>query len=247
MGLQGREEGIHLYGPKGAEEVLISAIHLGVERVPFPVRVRELSPGETVGLGEYEIVPFRAQHGTPALGYALREYPRLGRFDVDRARALGVPEGPLFGQLHRGEAVEVGGRTVRPEEVVGEPRPGRLVVYTGDTRPTADTLEMSRGADLLIHEATFGEEEVDRAKETFHATAREAAALAEEAGVDRLILTHISARHSENPGPLADEARAIFPATVVAHDGLTLELGYRADEEGPVGESEGGAEGRVHG
>jgi ribonuclease Z len=247
MGLQGREEGIHLYGPRGAEEVLISAIHLGVERVPFPVRVRELGPGEAVGLAEYEIVAFRAQHGTPALGYTLREHPRLGRFDVDRARELGVPEGPLFGRLHRGEAVEVRGRTVRPEEVVGDPRPGRVVVYTGDTRPTDDTVEMSRGADLLIHEATFGAEEADRARETFHTTAREAAALAKEAGVARLILTHISARHSENPAPLADEARAVFPETVVAHDGLTLELGYRADEEWPGEGSKGGGEDSAHG
>jgi ribonuclease Z len=235
MGLQGREDPIHLYGPPGAEDVLTNAVHLGIERVSFPVRVREVGPGDSIPLGEYEVAAFPVRHGTSAVGYVLREHPRLGRFDVDRARALGVPEGPLFGRLHRGEPVEVNGGTIRPEEVVGDPRPGRLVVYTGDTRPTPETIEVARGADLLIHEATFGEEDADRARETFHSTAKGAALLARDAGVARLVLTHISARYSENPGALADEAREVFPDSVVAHDGMSLELGYRG-EEGELGE-----------
>jgi ribonuclease Z len=190
-----------------------------------------MEPGDAIPYGEYAVEAFSVGHGTPALGYALREHPRLGRFDVERARALGVPEGPLFGRLHRGEAVDVGGRVIQPSEVVGDPRPGRLVVYTGDTRPAADTVEAARGADLLIHEATFTEDEAHRARETYHSTAREAAVLAREAGVERLILTHVSARYADNPGPLLAEARPVFSRTTVAHDGLSLELAYRSAVE----------------
>jgi ribonuclease Z len=239
MALQGREEPLALYGPRGAESVLTRAIHLGVERIPFSVSVTEVTGGEPFSFGEYEVVPFPVWHGTEAVGYALREHERLGRFDVERARALGVPEGRLFGQLHRGETVTVGDRTIHPEEVVGPPRPGRLVVYTGDTRPSESTAEISKGADLLIHEATFGEEEAERAHETYHSTAKGAALLAREANPRRLILTHVSARYSDNPAPLLEEARAFFPETQVAHDGLSIELGYRPDdpEEDPGGEA----------
>ncbi|MFH1765949.1 MAG: ribonuclease Z [Gemmatimonadota bacterium] len=232
MALQGREEPLTIYGPPGAGEVLQAAIHLGVERIPFPVSVHELGPGDSVPFQEYDVVPFSARHGTSAVGYALKEHPRLGRFDVDRARALGVPEGRLFGRLHRGEAVEVGGRIILPEEVVGIPRPGRLVVYTGDTRPTPAAVEAAEGADVLIHEATFLEEEAERAHETFHSTAKGAALVAREARVERLLLTHVSARYSEDSRPLAEEAREVFPATTVAQDGMSLELGYRQDQEG---------------
>jgi ribonuclease Z len=231
MGLQGREEALQIYCPKGAGDVLDRATHLGIDRVQFPVRIQELKDAETVSFGEYEVEAFRVQHGTPALGYALREHPRLGRFDVEKARAMGVPEGPLFGRLHKGETVEVGGKTIRPEEVVGSPRPGRLVVYSGDTRPVSATVEISRGADLLIHEATFIEEEAQRAHETFHSTAKGAAGLARDAEVERLVLTHLSARYAENPTPILEEAREIFPTTAVGYDGMCLELGYRSDME----------------
>jgi ribonuclease Z len=145
---------------------------------------------------------------------------------VERARALGIPEGPLYGRLHRGEAVEVEGRIIDPQELVGPTRPGRLVVYTGDTRPCAATVERSRGADLLIHESTFGNDELDRAHETYHSTAEEAARIASEAGVGQLFLTHLSARYSDQPGPLEEEARAVFGASRVAHDGLVVEVPY---------------------
>jgi ribonuclease Z len=231
MGLQGREEPLRIYCPKGAKAVLEAATHLGFDRVQFPVSIRELAPGETIGFGEYEVEAFEVQHGTQAIGYALREHPRLGRFDVEKARALGIPNGPLFGRLHKGEAVEVDGNTIHPSQLVGDPRPGRLVVYTGDTRPFAGTAEIAKGADLLIHEATFADEEAQRAHETFHSTALGAATLAQEAGVERLVLTHISARYADNTTPLLEEGRQAFPRTRVAHDGLSLELGYRQDQE----------------
>jgi len=227
LGLQGREAPVTLWTPSGTRGVIEEAVHLGVERVPFDVRIRELSPGEAVEREEYEIVPFETAHGGRSLGYAVVEHSRLGRFNPERAVELGVPPGPLFGRLHAGEVVEVEGRTVRPEEVVGPERPGRRVVYTGDTRPSQGTVTAAASADLLIHDATFAEEEAERARKTGHSTAREAAAVARDAGALRLVLTHISPRYAEDPRTLEQEARETFPQTVVAHDGLTVEVPYR--------------------
>ena len=227
MGLQGREEGMTVYGPAGTEGRLREAVRLGAQRSPFPVEVRGLEPGARVEFEGWAVHAYRADHGVPALGYALVEEVRLGRFDPEAARRLGVPEGPLFGRLHRGEAVVVDGREVAPADVVGPPRRGRKVVYSGDTRPTRDTVEIARGAELLIHEATFGADEVARARETRHSTSAEAARVALRAGVQELVLTHISARHSENPARLKAGGRKVFPACRVARDGLEIEIGYR--------------------
>ncbi|NIP83397.1 MAG: ribonuclease Z [Gemmatimonadetes bacterium] len=226
MGLQGREEPMRLYCARGEKRIVDEAVHLGVERVPFPVSIHELRPGGAVQRDGYEIVAFRTRHGRHSLGYALVEHDRLGRFDPERARELGVPEGPLFGRLHRGEAVEVDGRTVGPDEVVGPARPGRRIVYSGDTRPIDATVEHAAHADLLIHEATFAEEEADRARETEHSTAREAAVVARDAGARRLVLTHISPRYGMDPSVLEQEARAVFPGAVVARDGMEIEIPY---------------------
>lgn len=231
MGLQGREEPITLWGPKGSGSILHDAVHLGVERVPFQIDIRELEAGERIQRDDYDILAYRTQHGGQSLGYALIEHERLGRFHPEKAKALGVPEGPLFGRLHRGEAVEVDGRIVRPEDVVGAPRPGRRVVYTGDTRPCRQTIEAARNADLLIHDATFAEDEADRARATRHSTAREAAEVARRAGALRLVLTHLSSRYSEDPRTVEREARAVFPATQVAYDGMEIEVPYRTDDE----------------
>ena len=232
LGLQGRTEPLTLYGPVGAEAILSQAVGLGLERSHFPIEIRELEPGCRVEKEEYDVVPYAVRHGTRALGYALIEHPRLGRFDVATARKLGVPEGPLFGRLHRGEAVEVDGRTITPDQVVGPSRPGRKVVYTGDTSPCRQTVEVAQGAELLIHDGTFGSEEEQRARDTFHTTARGAAKVARDAGVERLVLTHVSARYADNATPLEKEARQVFAATVVAYDGLVLEIPYGPDGGG---------------
>jgi ribonuclease Z len=229
LGLQGREEPMRLWTPTGTRGVLEAAVHLGVERVPFPISISELEPGQRVPRDGYDIVAFGTRHGIRSLGYALAERPRLGRFDIERARALGVPEGPLFGRLHRGESVQVDGRTIDPSDVVGAARAGRTVVYTGDTRPAPETEAAARDADLLIHDATFDDEEEERAGATGHSTARQAGRLAAAAGAHRLVLTHVSSRYSENARRLEREARAEFPASVVAFDGMTLELPYRDD------------------
>jgi len=231
LGLQGREETLHLCGPPGSSGVLDRAVHLGMDRIRFPVEIREVEPGERIPRPGYEVEVFPVKHGTSAVGYAIREPQRLGRFDVERVRALGVPEGPLFGRIHRGEAVEVAGRTIHPEEVVGPPRPGRSVVYTGDTRPAESVVEAARGADLLIHDCTFAGSDARRARETFHSTAGEAAGVARKAGALRLALTHLSARYSDLPEVLEREARKRFPDSIVARDGLTLDLPF-LDEGG---------------
>jgi ribonuclease Z len=170
---------------------------------------------------------FATEHRADTIGYALAEHTRLGRFHPERARELGVPEGPLWGRLHKGETVTLDdGRTVGPEDLVGVPRRGRTLVYSGDTRPTLTVLEAARGADLLIHEATFGGDEAERAVETGHSTASEAARLALEAGVRRLVLTHISPRYTRDAPELLAEARAVFPETIVARDGMVVEVPF---------------------
>jgi len=227
MALQGRVDPLRLWGPSGAEPILADAVALGMERLPFGVTIRELRPDARVSRDAYDVVAYRTQHGTNAVGFALIEHIRLGRFDIERAQTLGVPPGPLYGRLHRGESVVVGGRTISADEVVGPPRPGRKVVYTGDTRPCAATVNIAKHADLLIHDATFGTEESERARTTGHATAREAAEIARRARVERLLLTHISARYADDARVLEREARRIFANTFVAHDGLELEIGFR--------------------
>ena len=239
MALQGRTEALRLWGPKGAHKVLRRAEGFGVERLGFPVEITELAEGEAVKRKGYSVLAFPvAHHGAPSFGYALAEEDRLGRFDPERARELGVPEGPLWGQLHRGTAITLDdGRVVAPSALVGEPRPGRRVVVTGDTRPCEATADASRDADLLVHEATFADEEAERAKDTGHSTAREAAEIARAAGVRRLVLTHISARYSRDAGDLEREARSVFPETAVARDGMEVEIPFRGAEEGTPGDT----------
>ncbi|HEX6617075.1 MAG TPA: ribonuclease Z [Gemmatimonadales bacterium] len=228
MGLQDRSAPLTLYGPRGAQKVLGAALSLGIERNKFPVDIVEVRPGDRLGRAEYDIIAFPTEHRADTVGYALAEHTRLGRFHPERARELGIPEGPLWGRLHRGETVTLAdGRTIGPADLVGAPRRGRTVVYSGDTRPTLAVLEASRGADLLIHEATFGGDEAERAVETGHSTAAEAARLALDAGVRRLILTHISPRYNRDAPELLAEARAVFPETTVARDGMVVEVGYR--------------------
>ncbi|HEU4955506.1 MAG TPA: ribonuclease Z [Gemmatimonadales bacterium] len=227
MGLQDRTAPVILYGPKGAQRVLGAAIALGVERNKFPVEIREVRPGDRLERAQYDIVVFETDHRPDTVGFALAEHTRLGRFNPDRAREMGIPEGPLWGRLHKGETIVLeDGRTVAPADLVGAPRRGRTLVYSGDTRPSLTVVEAARGADLLIHEATFGSDELERAKETGHSTAAEAARVAVEAGARRLVLTHISPRYTRDAPELLAEARAIFPETVVARDGMTVDVPF---------------------
>ena len=232
LNMQGRAAPLHLYGPAPARSFLDRAVHLGFDPQAFQIHLHELSAGDSVSLGDGTVTAIQADHGLPALGYLLREPVRPGEFHPDKAQALGVPAGPLFGALQRGEVVTVAGKAILPGEVLGPPRPGRSLLVSGDTRPCAAIEAAAAGVDCLVHEATFADGERPRAIETHHSTAREAAALAARAGVRRLILTHFSSRYEEGPnGGLSGlwaEARQEFPRTELAHDGLSLELALPA-------------------
>jgi ribonuclease Z len=231
MGLMDRTEPVTLYGPKGAERILGGIISMGIERNKFPVEIVEVRPGDTLSRKDYDLVTFETIHRADTIGWALAEHERLGRFDPDKARDLGIPEGPLWGRIHKGEAVTLeDGRVVHPEQLVGPTRPGRTVVYSGDTRPCDGVRAVSHGADLLIHEATFSSEEAARAVETGHSTAREAAEIAKAAGVRQLVLTHISPRYSREAPELLAEAQAVFPDTTIARDGMTIEVRFPSEE-----------------
>jgi len=234
MGLQDRTLPVTLYGPKGAQRILGAAINLGIERNKFPVEIVEVKPGDRLARDEYEIEVFETEHRADTVGYALVEHIRLGRFNPDKALELGIPEGPFWGQLHKGQMVTLpDGRIVGPADLVGPPRPGRRLVYSGDTRPHLSVVEASRGADLLVHEATFGGDEMERARETGHSTAAEAARVALDAGVRRLVLTHISSRYNRDAAELLAEARAVFPETVIARDGMTVDVPYVDGDDQP--------------
>jgi len=225
FGLRGRDETpLTIYGPRGLRE-LFNQLRPFVGRLPYPVSLVELEPGETVARGEYAIEAIAADHGVTALGYALVEPERPGRFDVAVADELGVPAGPARGRLQAGEEVELpDGRTVKPADVLGEPRPGRRIVISGDTAPSPAIVQAAHGADLLVHEASFLADEKARARETSHSTAAEAAEVAHLAQVRLLALTHVSPRYF---GPeLAEEARAVFPRTVVPRDFDVIEVPF---------------------
>jgi ribonuclease Z len=230
LALQGRTDPMRLHGPPGSEKFLRRAISLGSEKQHFPIEFIEIAPGSSLKRQGYELRAFAVDHaGTTAMGYALVEESRLGRFNPDLARDMGIPEGPLWGKIHRGIPVTLdSGEVVQPSVLVGPTRPGRTVVITGDCRPSPETVENSRGADLLIHEATFADEEQQRAMETGHSTAREAGEIASRAGVRQLVLTHLSARYSRDTTELLDEARAVFPHTTIARDGMEIDVPFQS-------------------
>lgn len=227
LGMGGREQPLTLYGPPSARRVLDTAIHLGVERLAFPVDIQELKAGEEVRRGGYSVKAVRVDHRVNALGYVLQEDVRPGRFDLAVAKSLGIPPGPAYGKLQKGEAVTLAdGRVVQPSEVLGPARRGRKLVLSGDTRPCASMIEAAKNADVLIHEATFSDDEQERALETRHSTAREAGKVAAEAQVKRLVLTHFSSRHDVEPEPLVAQAKEAYGLGPVepARDGFSFEI-----------------------
>ena len=223
-GLQAREVPLRVYGPAGLRRLFEVFAPL-IGRLPFAVELEELDAGDELRRDGYAVAAFAVEHGVRALGYALVEDERPGRFDEERALELGVKPGPDFGRLQRGEAVG----DVTPEQVLGEARRGRRVVIAGDSAPCEMTRAVAWGADLLVHEATFVEEDAERAKETRHATARGAAELAVAAEVKLLALTHISSRYPVSA--LQDEARAAFENTIIPRDFDRVEIPF--PERGP--------------
>jgi ribonuclease Z len=223
FGLRGREAPLTIYGPPGLR-ALFGGLRPVVGRMPFEIALVELEPHEELERDGYRIASFQVRHRVPAYGYALLEDDRPGRFDERTALELGVRPGPDFGRLQQGETVVGEAGEVRPEQVLGEARRGRKLVLSGDTAPTDMTLAVAHEADLLVHEATFTEEEAERALETGHSTARGAALLAAEAEVGLLALTHLSPRHPA--GALRAEAREAFERTIVPRDFDRVDLPF---------------------
>jgi ribonuclease Z len=215
--LRQRERELRVYGPRGLRRVY-SLLEPVIGRLTFAVDLVELEPNDELDRDGYRIAAFDVDHGGPGLGYALVEDPRPGQFDPETARSLGVAPGPDFGRLQSGE--EVSG--VRPEQVMGETRRGRKVVLTGDTAPCDMTRLVAWEADLLVHEATFMDEDAERAAETRHTTAAQAGRLAADAGVHMLALTHISPRYAG--GQVREEAQAAFENVIVPRDFDRVEI-----------------------
>jgi ribonuclease Z len=221
--LTDRQVPLKVYGPPGLAELFqVFSPFLG--RLKFTLDLIELAKNDPIPHDGYEIRPFEAAHSGRALGYALVEHERPGRFDPDAAAAARVPEGPAYAALQRGETVEGKAGPVTPDRVMGPSRPGRTIVITGDTAPSPATVSAAADADLLIHDASFAEEEVQRAAETGHSTVGQAAAVAAEAYVKLLALVHISSRY--HVGKVIEEAKEVFEPTVAPKDFDVIELPF---------------------
>lgn len=225
MSLMNRDKVLEIYGPPGVA-AFVKAIEETVKFVPtFSVHVKEIEKsGVACKEKEYEVHAIWVDHSTPTLAYALVEKPRSGKFYPEKAKALGVPEGPLWSKLQQGSRVELPDkRTVKPEEVLGSSRPGRKIVYTGDTRPTENLVDFAKNADLLVHETTFDDELFETAQEEGHSTPSGAAETAKKAKVKLLVLTHLSARY-KNTDVLLEQAKKIFAKVDAAEDFMKIEL-----------------------
>jgi len=223
MSLMRREKPLHIYGPTGLVDY-IKAFSDSLGGPTFPVILYEIKePGIIFESEEYRIIAVKAKHRSIAWSYAIFESPRPGRFHPEKAQKLEIPKGTLWGGLQRGMTVEVEGRKIDSSQVTDPPRPGRRIIYSGDTSPTDALKEISKKADLLIHEATFLDELSDRAAEDGHTTSLQAAQLAKEAGVELLVLTHISSRYPD-PEVVKAEASKIFSNVIVAEDLMELEI-----------------------
>lgn len=228
MALNERDKPIWVYGPRGLPRMVAAWKELRGWPKEFPIHVQEVKPGDVIQKEGYAIHVHQGDHGIDSLVFVLQEPDRPGFFDKPKALELGIPEGPLFGKLQRGEAVTTrDGRTFTPDQVLGPARPGRRVVYSGDTQPCLGLLEAAVDADLFICEATFTADLVDKAREVRHMCAGEAAAIAAKAKARKLILTHISPRYRDL-APVLGEAQAVYPAAQVADDFLTVEVPVRA-------------------
>jgi ribonuclease Z len=235
--LRGRELPISVYGPPGLRD-LFGSLRRIFGKLTYEYELVELEPGDALVRDGYRIEVFDVAHRVSAVGYALAEDERPGRFDVESAAVLGVPAGPERGELQAGRPVTLAdGRTVAPSDVLGPARPGRKIVLSGDTGPARSVVEAARGADVLVHEATFLEDERDRARETMHSTALDAAVAARDAEVGLLALTHLSNRYLGRDAER--EARTIFPGAIVPRDFDSIEVGFR--ERGGPRHVRGGA------
>ena len=232
MSFNGRTEPLAIYGPEWVHEFVRILRSIARFNLKFPLESVELEHGSWVRFDGYTVTAFAVSHGLPSLGYVLEEDPRPGRFNREQAIALGIPPGPLFGRLQRGETVTLQSgpekTEVRPEQVMGAPRPGRKIVYTGDTRAVHSRIrDLARDADLLIHDATYDESEAARAAEFYHATASQAGEAATELHARTLVLVHTSSRYTDSQAHVSD-ARKRFSGTILVPSDLDMiEVAFR--------------------
>lgn len=227
MSLMDRERKLGIYGPSGTETRVGALLRIPLYALKFEVEVQELKLGQELRRRGYSIHTCELDHNVPGIAYALVEDERPGRFDPERAQELGVKPGPDFSRLQAGEEVRaLGGKVVKPEQVMGPPRPGRKIVYADDTRPSEHVVELAQGADVLIHDCTLSDDLEERALESGHSTPKLAAEVAKKAGVHKLVLVHMSPRYS-NTSELLEQAKKVFPNSVVAHDLMELEVMLR--------------------
>jgi len=217
MSLNGREDQLQIFGPAETKLNVDAMMALGYFKSGFRVITQDLEPGATKDFGTYTVKCVAADHSIPSLAFSLEEKPRPGKFDLRAAKRLGVPEGPLFRKLQEGKPVSLGSKTIKPEQVLGKPRAGRKVVYSGDTKPSKKIVQFAKDADVLIHDCTLDSSHSGLAADFGHSTAAEAAGVAKAAGAKALFLVHISPRY-EDPTVLEKEARRVFRNSVVAQD-----------------------------
>jgi ribonuclease Z len=224
MAFQGREHPLTIAGPAHTIDLIKNFTSISCIARDFEIKAIDLAPRDIIKMDGFQVEAIGTQHSVPSLGFCLKEDNRLGRFDREAAIALGIPPGPIFGRLQHGNSVELDGQIILPSQVMGAPRPGRTIVYSGDTRP-CQTIELaSRCADLLIHDGALANDKAEWARETMHSTAGEAASVAKRANVRQLALTHISSRYSEDITPILNDARSIFEFSSVAYDLMKIDV-----------------------
>ena len=224
MGLHGRESKLTIYGPEGLHKIKDAIYNLGYCMIEFPIEFIEIDTDIIEETDEYIISSQRVRHNVPCLAYSIEE-KKKPRFLREKAIELGVPVGPAFGKLHNGEEVEIDGKIIKPEQVLGEPRKGKKITYSGDTRPCEEIIQFAKDSTVLIHESTFLKQDNLNAEEHAHSTSIDAAYVARESNSEKLILTHISTRYSDDfSEKMLKEAKEIFENTEIAHDLMEREI-----------------------
>lgn len=222
IGFRGRTKDLDIYGPKGLVNLINAITNLGYFQINYNINIHEIEDGIILDTNKYTVEAVQVEHNLTNMAYSVCE-KKKPRFLRENAIALGVQPGPLFGKLHNGETVEVNGKIIKPEQVLGPKRTGKKFTYSGDTRPCPQMIELAKDSDILIHESTYQEEDKEHAIENAHSTVKEAANIAKEANVKNLVLTHISTRYKEDE-ILKKEAEEVFEGAIIAYDYLTIKI-----------------------
>ena len=222
LGFRGREKDLDIYGPKGLQRIINAISNFGYFQINYNLNIHEIDDGTIIETEEYVVECAKVEHNIPSYAYSIRE-KKKPLFLRKKAEELGIPPGPLYGKLHKGEEVEFEGRIIKPEQVLGEAKKGKKISYSGDTRPCEEMIRLARDSDILIHESTYEAEDHQRAVDNAHSTSVEAAEIAKEAEVKELVLTHISTRYTSDEN-IKSEAQKVFKNTKVARDYMKIDL-----------------------